>query len=119
VTNDPMEATYVGIHMWKQAVEKAGSTDVDKVRSAVIGQTFKAPCGFTLEMDPNHHLHKPVMIGEVRSDGQFSVVWKTKEPIRAQPWSPFIPGNESKPDKVADMRLRNLLDSAGLAVSGR
>jgi urea transport system substrate-binding protein len=119
VTNDPMEATYVGIHMWKQAVEKAGSTDVDKVRSAVIGQTFKAPCGFTLEMDPNHHLHKPVMIGEVRSDGQFSVVWKTKEPIRAQPWSPFIPGNESKPDKVADMRLRNLLDSVGLAVSGR
>jgi urea transport system substrate-binding protein len=119
VTNDPMEATYVGIHMWKQAVEKAGSTDVDKVRSAVIGQTFKAPCGFTLEMDPNHHLHKPVMIGEVRSDGQFSVVWKTKEPIRAQPWSPFIPGNESKPDKVADISLRNLLDSAGLAVSGR
>jgi urea transport system substrate-binding protein len=118
VTNDPMEATYVGIHMWKQAVEKAGSTDVDKVRIAVIGQTFKAPCGFTLEMDPNHHLHKPVMIGEVRPDGQFSVVWKTKEPIRAQPWSPFIPGNESKPDKVADMGLRNLLDSAGLAVSG-
>src|ERR1700732_186669 len=54
VTNDPMEATYVGIHMWKQAVEKAGSTDVDKVRDAMIGQTFKAPCGFALEMDPNH-----------------------------------------------------------------
>src|SRR5258707_6206784 len=119
VTNDPMEATYVGIHMWKQAVEKAGSTDVDKVRIAVIGQTFKAPCGFTLQMDPNHHLHKPVMIGEVRPDGQFGVVWKTKEPIRAQPWSPFIPGNESKPDKVANMRLRNLLDPTGLAVFGR
>jgi hypothetical protein len=59
------------------------------------------------------------MIGEVRPDGQFSVVWKTKEPIRAQPWSPFIPGNDSKPDKVADVRLRNLLDSAELAVSGR
>ncbi|MFO1320042.1 MAG: urea ABC transporter substrate-binding protein [Burkholderiales bacterium] len=97
VTNDPMEATYVGIHMWKQAVEKAKSTDVDKVRKAMSGQTFKAPSGFTLKMDEtNHHLHKPVMIGEVQADGQFDVVWKTKGPIRAQPWSPFIAGNESK-----------------------
>ena len=97
VTNDPMEATYVGIHMWKQAVEKAKSTEVDKVRKAVAGQTFKAPCGFTLKMDEtNHHLHKPVMIGEVTGNGQFNVVWKTKGPIRAQPWSPFIAGNEKK-----------------------
>lgn len=99
VTNDPMEATYVGIHMWAQAVEKAGSTDVDKVREAMGGQTFKAPSGFTLTMDKtNHHLHKPVMIGEIQDDGQFNVVWKTPEPIRAQPWSPFIPGNDKKPD---------------------
>jgi urea transport system substrate-binding protein len=97
VTNDPMEATYVGIHMWKQAVEKARSTDVDKVIAAVAGQTFTAPSGFVLKMDEtNHHLHKPVFIGEIRPDGQFNVVWKTKAPIRAQPWSPFIPGNESK-----------------------
>ncbi|MBL8470462.1 MAG: urea ABC transporter substrate-binding protein [Rhodocyclaceae bacterium] len=97
VTNDPMEATYVGIHMWKQAVEKAKSTDTDKVIAAMGGQTYKAPSGFTLTMDKtNHHLHKPVYIGEIRADGQFNVVWKTKEPIRAQPWSPFIPGNESK-----------------------
>jgi len=97
VTNDPMEATYVGIHMWKQAVEQAKTTDVDAVIGALGGQTVKAPSGFTLTMDKtNHHLHKPVLIGEVRADGQFSVVWKTKEPIRAQPWSPFIPGNESK-----------------------
>ncbi len=97
VTNDPMEATYVGIHMWKQAVEKAKTTDVDKVIAAVAGQTFKAPSGFALKMDEtNHHLHKPVFIGEIRPDGQFSVVWKTKEPIRAQPWSPFIAGNEGK-----------------------
>ena len=97
VTNDPMEATYVGIHMWKQAVEQAKTTDVDAVIDALGGQTVKAPSGFTLTMDKtNHHLHKPVLIGEVRSDGQFSVVWKTDEPIRAQPWSPFIPGNESK-----------------------
>jgi urea transport system substrate-binding protein len=97
VTNDPMEATYVGIHMWAQAVEKAGTTDVDKVRVAMAGQTFAAPSGFTLTMDKtNHHLHKPVMIGEILPNGQFQVVWKTKAPIRAQPWSPYIPGNESK-----------------------
>ncbi|KPZ12922.1 Branched-chain amino acid ABC transporter substrate-binding protein [Pseudomonas syringae pv. viburni] len=99
VTNDPMEATYVGIHMWAQAVEKAKSTDVDKVREAMAGQTFAAPSGFTLTMDKtNHHLHKPVMIGEVEDNGQFNVVWQTKEPIRAQPWSPYIPGNDKKPD---------------------
>ena len=97
VTNDPMEATYVGINMWKQAVEKAKSTDTDKVIAAMAGQTFKAPSGFTLTMDAtNHHLHKPVMIGEIKGDGQFSVVYKTKEPIRAQPWSPYIAGNEGK-----------------------
>ncbi|UCD67954.1 MAG: urea ABC transporter substrate-binding protein [Betaproteobacteria bacterium] len=97
VTNDPMEATYVGIHMWAQAVKKAGTTDVDKVRQAMYSQTFKAPSGFTLTMDKsNHHLHKPVMIGEILPNGQFQVVWKTKKPIRAQPWSPFIPGNETK-----------------------
>jgi len=97
VTNDPMEATYVGLNMWKQAVEKAKSVDVDKVRAAMAGQTFKAPCGMELMMDKtNHHLHKPVMIGEIQANGQFSVVYKTKGPIRAQPWSPFIEGNESK-----------------------
>ncbi|CAG2130171.1 Aliphatic amidase expression-regulating protein [Cupriavidus laharis] len=100
VTNDPMEATYVGIHMWAQAVKKAGTTDPDKVRAAMYGQTFKAPDGFTLTMGDNHHLYKPVMIGEVKGDGQFTVVWKTAKPIRAQPWSPFISGNEGKPDKV-------------------
>jgi len=101
ITNDPMEATYVGINMWKQAVEKAKSTNVDAVRKAMHGQKFAAPCGYTLEMADNHHLTKPVMIGEVKSDGQFNVVWKTKGPIRAKPWSPFIEGNQGKPDKVA------------------
>ena len=99
VTNDPMEATYIGIHMWKQAVEKAKSTDVDKVIAAMGGQTFKAPDGFVIKMDEkNHHLHKPVFIGEVKGDGQFNVVWKTKGPVRAQPWSPYIPGNDKKKD---------------------
>jgi urea transport system substrate-binding protein len=97
VTNDPMEATYIGINMWKQAVEKAGSTNVDKVIDAMGGQSFAAPNGFTVKMDEtNHHLHKPVFIGEIQADGQFEVVWETKGPVRAQPWSPFIPGNENK-----------------------
>lgn len=99
VTNDPMEATYVGIHMWAQAVEKAGTTDVDKVRAAMANQSFAAPSGFTLTMDAtNHHLHKPVMIGEIEDNGQFNVVWQTEQAVRAQPWSPFIAGNDKKPD---------------------
>ncbi|GLW61625.1 urea ABC transporter substrate-binding protein [Hydrogenophilus thermoluteolus] len=100
VTNDPMEATYIGINMWKQAVEKAKTTDVDKVIEAMAGQTFKAPSGFVVKMDEkNHHLHKPVFIGEIRPDGQFNVVWKSKGLIKAQPWSPYIPGNEKKKDE--------------------
>ena len=100
LTNDPMEATWIGIHMWKQAVEKAKSTDVDKVIAAMAGQTFAAPDGFTVQMDEkNHHLHKPVMVGEIKADGQFNVVWKTKGPIKAQPWSPYIEGNDKKKDE--------------------
>ncbi|MFZ3192127.1 MAG: urea ABC transporter substrate-binding protein [Moraxellaceae bacterium] len=92
VTNDPMEATYVGINMWAQAVTKAGTTDVDAVRTAMAGQTFDAPSGFTLKMDEtNHHLHKPVMIGEIRADGQFDIVYSTPTTIRAEPWSPYVP----------------------------
>jgi len=104
LTNDPMEASYIGINMWKQAVEKAGTTDVDAVIKAMAGQKFNAPSGFVAEMDPkNHHLHKPVFIGEVRADGQFNVVWKTSGPIKAQPWSPFIPGNDKKKDEPEKM----------------
>ncbi len=99
LTNDPMEATYIGIYMWKQAVEKATSTETDKVIAAMAGQTFKAPGGFTSTMDmKNHHLHKPVFIGEIKADGQFNVVWKTAGPVRANPWSPFIAGNDKKKD---------------------
>jgi urea transport system substrate-binding protein len=99
LTNDPMEATYIGIQMWKQAVEKAKSVDTDKVIAAMAGQTFKAPNGFTVKMDEkNHHLHKPVVIGEIKADGQFNVVWKTPGPVRANPWSPFIEGNDKKKD---------------------
>ena len=100
VTNDPMEATYIGIHMWAQAVEKAKSTDTDKVIAAMAGQSFKAPSGFVAKMDEkNHHLHKPVFIGEVKADGQFNVVWKTPGPVKAAPWSPYIAGNDKKKDE--------------------
>src|SRR5207237_5879040 len=75
VTNDPMEATYVGMHMWAQAVQKAGSVKVDDVRKAMAGQTYAAPSGFTLQMDEtNHHLWKPVLIGEEKGNAQFDVV---------------------------------------------
>jgi len=104
LTNDPMEATYIGIYMWKQAVEKAKSFDVAKVSAAMGGQTFTAPSGITSTMDAkNHHLHKAVFIGEIKADGQFNVVWKTKGPVKAQPWSPFIAGNDKKKDEPALM----------------
>ena len=100
LTNDPMEAAWIGIHMWKQAVEKAKSTDTDKVIAAMAGQTFTAPSGITSKMDEkNHHLHKSVFIGEVKADGQFNVVWKTPGPVKAMPWSPYIPENKGKKDE--------------------
>ena len=100
VTNDPMEATYIGIQMWAQAVRQAGSTDVDAVRQAVGGQVVQGPSGYPIKMDEkNHHLQKPVLIGEVRKDGQFDVVWKSDGPVRAEPWSKYVPESAKK---VAD-----------------
>ena len=100
VTNDPMEATYIGIKMWAQAVKQAGTTNIDAVRQAIGGQSVKSPSGFKITMDAkNHHLHKQVVIGEIQSDGQFEVVVQTVGPIRAQAWSPFIPESSKK---VAD-----------------
>jgi urea transport system substrate-binding protein len=100
VTNDPMEATNIGIYMWAQAVAQAGTTQVAAVRQAMGYQTFKSPSGYLIQMDAkNHHLHKPVVIGEVAADGQFEIVWKSDGPIRAEAWSPFIPDSAKK---VAD-----------------
>jgi urea transport system substrate-binding protein len=95
-----MEATYIGIKMWAQAVEQAGTTNIDAVRQAIGGQTVQSPSGYKITMDAaNHHLHKPVVIGEIQADGQFEIVWKTDGPIRAQAWSPHIPDSK---EKVAD-----------------
>jgi urea transport system substrate-binding protein len=100
VTNDPMEATVIGIKMWAQAVEQAGTTNVNAVRQAMGYQVVKSPSGFDIQMDAkNHHLHKPVFIAEIKGDGQFKIVWKTQGPIRAMPWSPFVPESAKK---VAD-----------------
>ncbi len=91
VTNDPMEATYIGFKMWAQAVSQAGTTDVNAVRQAMYGQKVQAPGGFVSTMNTNHHLSKPVYIGEIRPDGQFNIVWKTRGPVKADAWSKFIP----------------------------
>jgi urea transport system substrate-binding protein len=99
VTNDPMEATYIGFKMWAQAVAQAGTTEVNAVRQAMYGQKVKAPSGFTAVMNTNHHLSKPVMIGEIQPNGQFEVVWQTKQAIKADAWSPFLPEDKGK---VAD-----------------
>ena len=92
--NDPMEAHVIGFKMWVQAVQQAGSTDVDAVRQAMYGQKVKNLTGGTAVMNVNHHLSKPVLIGEVRGDGQFDTVWKTKDVVVGDAWSDYIP--ESK-----------------------
>lgn len=91
VTNDPMEATYIGFNMWKQAVEQAGTTDVDAVRQAMYGQEVANLTGGTAVMNTNHHLSKPVLIGEVQDDGQFDVVWETDGTVVGDAWSDFLP----------------------------
>ena len=91
VSNDPMEAHYIGFKMWVQAVKQAGSTDVDAVRQAMYGQKVKNLTGGTAVMNVNHHLSKPVLIGEIQDDGQFDVVWETESVVVGDAWSDFIP----------------------------
>jgi urea transport system substrate-binding protein len=96
VTNDPMEATVTGFKMWAQAVAAANTTAVDAVREKMYGQKVMAACGYEEEMHTNHHLSKPVMIGEIQADGQFNIVYKTPTAIPAENWSPFIPENANR-----------------------
>jgi len=91
VTNDPMEAHYIGFNMWAQAVKQAGSAEVDAVRQAMYGQKVKNLTGGTAVMNTNHHLSKPVLIGEIQADGQFETVWKTDGVVKGDAWSDFIP----------------------------
>ena len=91
VTNDPMEATYIGFNMWVKAVEKAKTTDVDKVSSALIGISVPNLTGGVATMLPNHHLTKPVLIGEIQENGQFDIVWQTETAVPGDAWTDFLP----------------------------
>ncbi|MGP2657545.1 urea ABC transporter substrate-binding protein [Malaciobacter sp. WC5094] len=99
VTNDPMEATYIGFNMWVKAVEKAGTTNVDKVRDTMIGITVPNLTGGTAKMLKNHHLTKPVLIGEIQENGQFETVWQTDGEVAGDAWSDFLPGSK---DLISD-----------------
>ena len=95
VTNDPMEATYIGFKMWVKAVEKAGTTDVNAVEQAMIGVAVPNLTGGTAVMNANHHLSKPVFIGEIQEDGQFEVVWSTPDTVIGDAWSDFLPSSKN------------------------
>lgn len=99
VTNDPMEATYIGFNMWVKAVKKAGTTDIDKVSDAMIGIEVPNLTGGTTKMLKNHHLTKPVLIGEIQENGQFETVWETDGEVAGDAWSDFLPGSK---DLVSD-----------------
>lgn len=99
VTNDPMEASYIGFNLWVKAVEKAGTTDSEKVQQALLGLSVPNLTGGTATMGNNHHITKPVLIGEIQDDGQFEVVWETDGEVAGDAWSDYL---DSSKDLVAD-----------------
>ena len=101
VTNDPMEAHYIGFNMWVEAVTKAGTTDTDAVADAIIGVSVPNLTGAYSTMMPNHHITKPVLIGEIQENGQFDVVWQTPGLVVGDEWSDFLPGSK---DLISDWR---------------
>ena len=101
VTNDPMEAHYIGFNMWVKAVEKAGTTEANAVQDAIIGVTTPNLTGGVSAMMPNHHITKPVLIGEIQADGQFETVWSTEGLVAGDAWSDFLPGSKNL---IADWR---------------
>ncbi len=101
VTNDPMEAHYIGFNMWVKAVEKAGTTDPAAVQEAIIGVAVPNLSGGYSAMMPNHHITKPVLIGEIQEDGQFETVWQTSGLVVGDAWSDFLPGSK---DIISDWR---------------
>lgn len=94
VTNDPMEAHVIGFNLWVKAVEAAGSTEADAVIGSIVGLETPNLTGGVAKMLPNHHITKPVLIGEIQDDGQFFVVWETEDLVPGDAWSDFLP--ESK-----------------------
>ena len=107
VTNDPMEATVIGFNMWAKAVTKAKSTDTDKVEKAMIGVTVPNMTGGVAKMLPNHHLTKPVLIGEIQEDGQFETVWQTDGTVPGDAWSDFLPGSKDVVSDWVDLKCGN------------
>ena len=101
VTNDPMEAHYIGFKMWVEAVKKAGSTASAAVQDAIIGVSVPNLSGGIATMMPNHHITKPVLIGEIQDDGQFDIVWQSPGTVPGDAWSDFLPGSK---DIKADWR---------------
>ena len=101
VTNDPMEASYIGFNMWLKAVEKAGTTDPTAVEDALVGVTVPNLTGGYATMMPNHHITKPVLIGEIQDDGQFEVVSRTKGDVAGDAWSDYLEGSK---DLISDWR---------------
>lgn len=101
VTNDPMEAHYIGFNMWVKAVEKAGTTDPATVQKALIGITVPNLTGGYSAMMPNHHITKPVLIGEIQKNGQFDTVWETSGLVAGDAWSDYLSGSR---DLIADWR---------------
>ncbi|PZO80226.1 MAG: urea ABC transporter substrate-binding protein [Mesorhizobium amorphae] len=101
VTNDPMEAHYIGFNMWVQAVEKAGTTEPDAVIDSIVGVSVPNLSGGYSTMMPNHHITKPVLIGEIQADGQFETVWQTSGLVVGDEWSDYLPDSK---DLIADWR---------------
>ncbi|KAA0874302.1 urea ABC transporter substrate-binding protein [Nitrincola tapanii] len=101
VTNDPMEAHYIGFNMWVEAVKKAGTTDPSAVQEAIIGVTVPNLTGGYAAMMPNHHITKPVLIGEIQADGQFETVWRTPSTVVGDAWSDYLEGSK---DIISDWR---------------
>ena len=101
VTNDPMEATVIGFNMWVKAVEKAGTTDSDTVIDSILGVSVPNLSGGFSTMMPNHHITKPVLIGEIQADGQMETVWQTPGLVVGDEWSDYLPDSR---ELIADWR---------------
>ena len=107
VTNDPMEAHVIGFNLWVQAVEKAGTTDTDAVLDAIIGLETPNLTGGTAKMLANHHITKPVLIGEIQADGQFEVVWETEAEVPGDAWTDFLPESAILEADWVDLKCGN------------
>ena len=118
VTNDPMEAHYIGFNLWAKAVEKAGTTDIDTVIDTLPGLSVPNLTGGTAELLPNHHITKPVYIGEIEDDGQYAVVWETDEEVPGDAWSDFLPESAKIKADWVELKCGNY-DTASGECSGQ